>query len=160
MVDEPTFRPLIDVGMPGSECTLALIKSAAVRDGATGDILTRILGEGFTIAAARKVELTGEQIAALYHDHVRKPYWPELVTSVAGDVVIMILAGKNAIMGWREIMGATDANKAEVGTLRHTFGNRAVLAANAVHGSDSRQAADREIRLFFPEAISLLNVET
>lgn len=159
MSDEISFRPLVDVGMPGSECTFAMIKSAAVREEATGAILVRILGEGFTIAAARKVELSGIQIAALYQDHVRKPYWPDIVTSVAGDVVIMILAGKNAVMGWREIMGATDSSKAEPSTLRHEFGSRTTLADNVVHGSDSRQAADREIRLFFPQAISLLNAE-
>lgn len=146
---------LLAIDRPQFETTFALIKSHAVRTGLTGVILCRVLELPLSILAASLTTLNGEQINALYGTHRRKRYWPELVGSVSGPVVAMALHGPQAISRWRELLGSTDPNEAHPASLRGTYGNPRVTAENVAHGSDSPEAARRELEMFAPRSLTL-----
>ncbi len=132
------------------ERTLAIIKPDAVRAGDTGKIIDRIEQEKFTVLDLRKVKLETEQAEHFYEVHKGKPFFHELVEMMtSGPVVVMVLEKVNAIQDWRKLMGATDPAKADEGTLRKQFGQS--MTKNALHGSDSTENADREIKFFFTD---------
>lgn len=135
------------------EQTLAIIKPDAV-DNST-EIEERILREGFTILQSRRVHLTPEQTSEFYVEHYGKMFFPSLVAFMSsGDILVMILARKNAIKHWRSVIGPTQTSKArdEVpDSIRALYGTD--NQRNAVHGSDSIESALREIHFFFPDAI-------
>lgn len=145
------------------ECTFALIKThAADRGAAFADeiktssvvveaIHSRIIRDGLMIAALKWLVPPRSQIDQLYREHVERPYYPALSASVSGRTVAMILSGDNAILRWRTMLGATNPANAAPDTLRANFGDHHKMVDNVAHGSDSEQAARREIRLFFPE---------
>jgi nucleoside-diphosphate kinase len=133
-----------------SDFTFSIIKPNAVRTGKTGPILAMINEGGFKIAAMRMVEMSILQAESFYSIHKDKPFFNELVDFMtSGPVVVMILKHENAVDQFRKLIGATDPNKAEPGTVRKTFG--VSVQMNAVHGSDSVENAIKEANFFFSE---------
>jgi nucleoside-diphosphate kinase len=133
------------------EHTLAITKNHAVDS--THLILAEAQRHGLRVAHLQFTALTPDQVERLYALHVGEPYWPRLRDSVTGDVGLAVLEGDDAVKRWRDLMGATDPAQAEEGTIRCLFGNKepGMMAQNAVHGSDSVEAARREIAIVFPE---------
>lgn len=132
------------------EHTFGMIKSKAVQTSMAGVVLDRILTEGLTVNRCARVFLTHHQIMTIYASHMAQEYYPFLVRSVSGPVVIMELIGEKAVARWREVMGDTDPKRAAVNTIRHWARNEAIMADNLVHGSASAPEARWELRLMFP----------
>ncbi len=131
------------------EQTLAIVKPDAVRRGLTGDILKRIEASGLTIVALRKLHLSHADTEKFYDVHKARPFFGGLCDYMtSGPVVIAVLQGDNAIIKWRQLMGATDPKKADAGTIRKDFGID--VEQNATHGSDAPETAAQEIAFFFP----------
>lgn len=131
-----------------TEKTLSIIKPNAVEDNNIGNIIGHFEKEGLTIAAAKLVKLSQEKAEGFYIEHKERPFFGSLVNFMtSGPVVLMVLEGENAIEKNREIMGATNPADAAVGTLRKLYASS--IEANAVHGSDSPQSAEREVAYFF-----------
>ena len=130
------------------ERTLAIIKPDAVKKRIVGKILDRIEEEGFEIVEMKMVRLTKDGARAFYAVHKGKPFFEGLTDFMSsGGIVVMALERENAIAHWRQVMGETDPARAQVGTLRRTYGFS--IERNAVHGSDSPQTAETEIVYFF-----------
>ena len=130
--------------------TLSMIKPNAVKAGHIGDIIARFEKEGLKIAALKMKYLSKREAEGFYAEHQGKPFFPELVQFMSsGPMCALVLEGENAIEKNREIMGATNPEKAAPGTLRALYA--ASMTENAVHGSDSETSAEREIGYFFPE---------
>jgi nucleoside-diphosphate kinase len=133
-----------------NDFTFSIIKPNAVRTGKTGPILAMINESGFEISAIRMVRLTLPQAESFYAVHKDKPFFEGLIEFMtSGPVVVMILRHKDAVNEFRKLIGATDPNKAEPGTIRKTFA--VSVQMNAVHGSDSDENAIREANFFFSE---------
>lgn len=131
-----------------AEMTLSIIKPDAVSNNHIGDIISRFEKAGLKIDAIKMVKISPERAGQFYDSLKDKPFYPELVSFMSsGPVVVIVLEGKDAISKNREIMGATDPKKAAKGTLRADFAES--VGKNAVHGSDSPEAAQREIPFFF-----------
>ena len=134
------------------ERTLALIKPDAVRQFHVGKIMKMIESAGLRVVSKSQVQLTRAWANDFYHAHFGKPFYDGLTTFMSsGPCVVLVLEGENAIDQWRELMGATDPKSAKEGTIRHLFGSREIIRENAVHGSDSEEAAVREIAFFQAE---------
>lgn len=132
------------------EKTLSIIKPDAVKGRHIGAILARFERGGLRLVAAKMAHLTKAQARIFYHVHREKPFFEELVAFItSGPVLLSVLEGVSAVAKNREIMGATDPQKADVGTIRADFG--ASIDTNAVHGSDAPETAKAEIQLFFSE---------
>jgi nucleoside-diphosphate kinase len=132
-----------------SERTLAIIKPDAVKKNAIGDIIARYDTAGLKPVAIRMMSLSKSVAEGFYAVHKARPFFDSLCTFMSsGPVVILVLQGDNAIKKNRELMGATDPAKADVGTIRKTHGTN--IEFNAVHGSDSPETAKFEIGYFFP----------
>ncbi|MDR3670477.1 MAG: nucleoside-diphosphate kinase [Holophaga sp.] len=130
------------------ERTFAIIKPNAVQAGKVGQILSEIEGASLVLRGMRLARLTPEICREFYQEHVGKPFYPTLEAfMVEGPVVLLCLEGENAILRWRDLMGATDPAKAAPGTLRARFAES--LTRNATHGSDSPASAQRELGFFF-----------
>ncbi len=128
--------------------TLSIIKPDAVRAGNAGKIIAEIESH-FHIVAMRKLQLTHAQAAAFYAVHQGKPFYDGLVEFMtSGPVVVMCLEGDDAIARYRKLMGATNPEKAEEGTLRKKYATS--MSFNAVHGSDAPETAAVEVAFFFP----------
>lgn len=135
------------------EQTLSIIKPDAVKGNRIGKIVDRFETNGLKVGALKMVKLSPEKAAAFYKEHEGKPFFAELTQFMtSGPIVVMVLSGPDAIAKNRELMGATDFKKAAEGTLRKDFATS--ITENAVHGSDSKASAQREIDFFFtPEEI-------
>jgi len=132
------------------ERTLAIIKPDAVGRGIAGDILSRIHAAKFQITAIRSMRLTRAEAEGFYAVHRERPFFKELTEFMSsGKVVTMVLEAENAILKWRDTMGATDPAKAAPGTIRKELGTS--IQNNCTHGSDAPQTAAFEIRYFFAE---------
>lgn len=132
------------------ERTLSIIKPDATRRNLTGKINARFEENGLRIVAQRRVRLTTEQAEGFYDVHRERAFFNDLVTFMtSGPVVVQVLEGEDAITRNREIMGATNPANADEGTIRKDFAES--IEANSVHGSDSPENADKEIRYFFSE---------
>jgi nucleoside-diphosphate kinase len=130
------------------EYTFAMVKPDAVSALNSGKIIDLIEKNGFDILRMHKIHLTPEAATEFYEAHAQKPFFGELVAFICqGPVVILALGKENAIKEWRELMGATDSKKAAAGTVRALYGTD--VCQNAVHGSDSPEAAERELSMFF-----------
>ncbi|MCK6595861.1 MAG: nucleoside-diphosphate kinase [Bacteriovoracaceae bacterium] len=130
------------------ERTFSIIKPNAVADSNIGNIIARFEKEGLKIAALKLTKLSKEKAEGFYIEHKERPFFGSLVGFMTeGPVVLMVLEGENAVEKNRKIMGATNPANAEEGTLRKLYAKS--IEANAVHGSDSLAAADREINYFF-----------
>lgn len=131
------------------ERTLSIIKPDAVAKNVIGQIYTRFEQAGLRIAAARMKHLSRAEAEGFYAVHKERPFFKDLVDfMISGPVMIQALEGEQAIQKNRDLMGATDPKKAAPGTIRADFADS--IDANAVHGSDSPQAAAAEIAYFFP----------
>ena len=134
------------------EITFAMIKPDATQAKNSGKIIDLVEKHGFEITHMRKILLTKQKAQSFYAVHKDRSFFQELVTFVTSKpVIIMALTKENAIKDWRQLMGSTDPAQAEKGTMRKLFGTN--ISSNAVHGSDSPQAAKQELGLFFPELI-------
>jgi len=130
------------------ERTLAIIKPDAVKKRIVGKILDRIEEEGFQIVEMKMVRLTKDGARGFYAVHKGKPFFEGLTDFMSsGEIVVMALERENAIAHWRQVMGETDPARAQIGTLRRTYGFS--IERNAVHGSDAPQTAETEIGYFF-----------
>jgi len=128
--------------------TLAIVKPDAVAKRVVGQILTRIEETGFTIVAAKLVQMSIAEARGFYFVHRERPFYQSLCEfMIEGPSLLMVLEGENAIQRWRDLMGATDPAKAAPGTIRKDFASS--IEANAVHGSDSPESAAVEIPYFF-----------
>lgn len=130
------------------ERTFAIIKPEAVQDGHAPEILKIIKEHGFTILSQRETTLSKDQAEQFYSAHKDKPFFTDLITYItSGPVILLVLEKNDAIKAWRDLMGATNPEKASPGTIRKLFGKD--IQHNAVHGSDSQESAQREIGQFF-----------
>jgi len=131
-----------------NEKTFSIIKPNAVAKNSIGKIIDRFESKGLRIAAAKFTKLSKEKAEGFYIEHKERPFFGSLVGFMtSGPVLLLALEGENAVALNREIMGATDPAKAAAGTIRKDFADN--IEANAVHGSDSPAAAEREISYFF-----------
>ena len=130
------------------EMTLSIIKPDAVAKNVIGKIEQRFEDAGLKIVASKMLHLSVEKAQGFYAEHEGKPFFNALVEFMtSGPVIVQVLAGENAIMLNRELMGNTNPKEAEAGTIRADFAES--IDANAVHGSDSPVSAKREIEYFF-----------
>ena len=130
--------------------TLAIIKPDAISRNLIGKIVERIEAEGIKIVAMKMIKMTKEQAKGFYYVHKEKPFYESLTDFMSsGPCVVMVLEGDDVINRYRKLMGATDPTKAEPGTLRKEFATD--VEKNAVHGSDSPESAEFEIRYFFSQ---------
>lgn len=135
------------------ELTLSIIKPDAVAKSVIGQIYSRFEQAGLKIVAAKMVQLSRQQAEGFYEAHQARPFFNDLVKfMISGPVMIQVLCGENAVLKNRELMGATNPKEAAANTIRADFADS--IDANAVHGSDSADAARHEIAYFFkPEEI-------
>lgn len=132
------------------ERTFAIIKPDAVERNLSGRIVDKIEGEGFKIIGMKKIHLTKCEAEGFYYVHKERPFFNDLTTFMSrSPVLVLALEKENAIVKWRELMGATNPDNAEAGTIRREFGIS--IEENTVHGSDSPVSASFEIPYFFSE---------
>ena len=130
------------------ERTLSIIKPDATTRNITGKINAMIEDSGLKIVAQKMIHLSKAQAAEFYEQHKDRPFYENLIEFMSSaPVVVQVLEGENAIVNYRKIMGATNPAVAEKGTIRNTFALS--IDKNSVHGSDSPEAAQREINFFF-----------
>ena len=131
-----------------SQRTLSIIKPDAVKRNITGKIIQKFEDGGLSIIAQKRMILTKERAEAFYSVHKERPFYNDLVSFMtSGPVVVQILEGDNAIQRNRDIMGATNPEEADSGTIRAEYALN--IEANSVHGSDSEDNAVIEISFFF-----------
>jgi nucleoside-diphosphate kinase len=131
--------------------TFAIIKPNAARTGKTGPILSIINEAGFEISAMKMTRMSRQQAEDFYAIHRGKPFFENLVEFMSsGPIFVMILKHKNAVEEFRKLIGATDPEKAEPGTIRKLFAVSVTM--NAIHGSDSDESAAREADFFFSDS--------
>jgi nucleoside-diphosphate kinase len=125
-----------------------MIKPDAVKNGYLGAILNDIIADGFRVIAMKYTRLTPEKAGEFYAVHRERPFYGELVEYMSsGPIVAAILEKENAVESFRKLIGATDPQKAEEGTIRRKYAQS--IAANAIHGSDSDENAAIEAAFFF-----------
>jgi nucleoside-diphosphate kinase len=130
------------------EQTFSIIKPDAVAKNIIGEIYSRFEQGGLRIVAAKMLHLTREQAEGFYAVHRERPFYKDLVEFMtSGPVMVQVLEGENAIMKNRELMGATNPQDADPGTIRADFAT--TVDENAVHGSDGPDTAKQEIAFFF-----------
>lgn len=130
------------------ERTLSIIKPDAVAGNHIGEIYARFEKAGLKIVAAKMLHLDDEKAGGFYAEHKERPFYNDLKAFMtSGPVLVSVLEGENAVALHREIMGATNPEKADEGTIRRDFAKS--IDENAVHGSDSLASAEREIAYFF-----------
>ena len=132
------------------ERSLVLIKPDGIQRGLTGTIITRLEERGLKLVALKMLHLDKALARRHYAIHKDKPFFNSLVNYISSaPIVTTVFEGKNAVEVIRKIMGATDPAKAEGGTIRGDFGLD--IERNTVHGSDSAETAEEEIKLFFSQ---------
>jgi nucleoside-diphosphate kinase len=132
----------------GRERTFCIIKPNATEADNIGNILARYETEGLRPVAIKMAKLTKEKAEGFYIEHKERPFFGSLVSFMtSGPVVLVVLEGEDAVNKNRKIMGSTNPQEAAPHTLRKLYGNN--IEANAVHGSDSLTAAQREVAYFF-----------
>ncbi|MFB3851304.1 MAG: nucleoside-diphosphate kinase [Acidobacteriota bacterium] len=132
------------------ERTLTIIKPDSMKKKCFGAIMQRLLDEGFEFLHLKMLKLTKEQAEGFYEVHKEKPFFSELVEFMtSGPVIVIALERENAVLHLREIMGSTDPKKAASSTIRAIYGTD--IQRNAIHGSDSKENALKEINYFFAE---------
>ena len=134
-----------------TERTLSIIKPDATKRNITGKIISCFEESGLNIIAQKKILLTKERAEGFYSVHSDKPFFADLVSFMtSAPIIVQVLEGENAILKNREIMGATNPEEAEEGTIRKQFALS--IEANSVHGSDSAETAIEEINYFYQES--------
>ena len=130
--------------------TLSIIKPDGVQKNIIGTILSRFENAGLKVVAAKMLTLDATLAGSFYEVHKERPFYADLVQYMtSGPVFVSVLEGGNAVQLNRDLMGATDPKEAAAGTIRADFAES--IDANVVHGSDSIENAEKEIRFFFPD---------
>ena len=133
------------------ERTFSIIKPDAVAKNVIGGVTGKLEAAGLRIVASKMVRLTEAQAKAFYAVHAARPFYGDLVKFMTeGPVVVQVLEGEDAVAKNRAVMGATNPEKAEAGTIRKEFATN--IERNAVHGSDAQETAKEEIAFFFSTA--------
>jgi nucleoside-diphosphate kinase len=133
------------------ERTFSIIKPDAVAKNVIGPIIGKLEAAGLRVVASKMVRLSELQARAFYAVHKDRPFYTDLVKFMTeGPVIVQVLEGENAVVRNREIMGATNPEKADPGTIRKEFATN--IERNAVHGSDGPDTARAEIAFFFSTA--------
>ncbi len=128
--------------------TFTMIKPDAVANGHTGKIIDHIISKGFKIVAMKYTKLSEEKAGEFYSIHRERPFFKDLVSFMtSGPILAAVLEKDNAVLDFREVIGATDPQKAAAGTIRNLYARS--IDANAVHGSDSDENAVSEASFFF-----------
>ena len=136
--------------------TLAIIKPDAVASGHTGKIISRITNEGFSILGSKQIKMNLSQAEGFYEIHQGKPFFEELTQFMSsGTCVVLALEKENAVREWRNVIGATNPDEADEGTIRKLYAKD--LGQNAVHGSDSAENGQKEIAYFFAKFELIFN---
>ncbi len=130
--------------------TFSIIKPDATARNQTGKVNAMIEEAGLRIIAQRRIHMTTEQAQGFYAVHKERPFYNDLVSFMSsGPVVVQVLEGENAIERYREVMGATNPDDADAGTIRKTMAEN--IERNSVHGSDAPDTAAEEIGFFFTD---------
>ncbi|MEO6012349.1 MAG: nucleoside-diphosphate kinase [Devosia sp.] len=133
------------------ERTFSIIKPDATRRNITGKIIAKIEEAGLRVVASKRIHMTRAQAEGFYAVHKERPFYGELVEQmIAAPVVVQVLEGEQAIIKYREVMGATNPEKAAPGTIRKEYALN--MGENSVHGSDAPETAAQEIKFFFTDA--------
>ena len=133
------------------ERTFSIIKPDATRRNITGKVIAKIEAAGLRVIASKRIHMTRAQAEGFYAVHKERPFYGELVEQmIAEPVVVQVLEGENAILAYREVMGATNPEKAAPGTIRKEYALN--MGENSVHGSDAPETAAQEIKFFFTDA--------
>ncbi len=128
--------------------TLAIVKPDGVAAGLIGEVVKRIEQEGLRIVGMRMEHLTQSKAEGFYYVHRERPFFGSLMEFMtSGPVVLMALEGENAIPRWRSLMGATNPEDADPGTIRKDMATS--IEKNVVHGSDAEDTASFEVNYFF-----------
>jgi len=136
--------------MSNTEQTLSIIKPDAVERNLDNEIKEMFKNKGFLILKEKKIQIEKSEAEKFYKVHETKPFYNDLCSYLSsGPIVVMILEKENAVLGNRELMGATNPNDAEEGTIRKKYGIS--IDKNSVHGSDSVENAKIEIDFFFKD---------
>lgn len=131
-----------------TERTYIMLKPDCVKRGLIGEVITRIEKKGYKILDARMMKLDEAILREHYAHLTDKPFFPETVAfMMSGPVLGMIVEGKNAVLGMRTLMGPTKFGEAAAGTIRGDYA--ASTGENIIHGSDSIESAEIEIKRFF-----------
>lgn len=133
--------------------TFSIIKPDATRRNLTGGVTKMLEEAGLRVVASKRIQMTKEQAEGFYAVHKERPFFGDLVSFMtSGPVVVQVLEGEDAVKRNRDVMGATNPENADEGTIRKTYAES--IEANSVHGSDSEENAKIEIDYFFkPEEI-------
>ena len=130
------------------EKTLSIIKPDATKRNITGSINKIIEENGLRIVAQKRIKLSIYQAKDFYQIHSEKPFFNDLIEYMTSEpVIVQVLSGNNAVETYRQIMGATNPDNAEEGTIRKIHALN--VQENSVHGSDSKENAEKEIAFFF-----------
>ncbi len=130
------------------EQTYLMVKPDGVQRGLCGEILSRFEKKGLKIVAMKMMVISKETAENHYGEHKGKPFYEGLISYItSGPVVKMVVSGENAVATMRKLMGATNCADAAPGTIRGDFG--LTVDENVIHGSDSVESAEREIKVFF-----------
>ncbi len=136
--------------MSNLEQTLSIIKPDAVERNLENDIKAIFKKNGFSIIKEKKIQIEKSEAEKFYKTHETKPFYDDLCTYLSsGPILAMVLEKKNAISANRELMGSTNPDDAEEGTIRKKYGIS--IDKNSVHGSDSMENAKIEINFFFKD---------
>ena len=134
--------------MPETQQTLVLVKPDGVKRRLVGEVIRRIELKGYDVVELKLMRIEKELAGEHYAEHTQKPFFAELVSFItSGPLVAMVVEGPDAVVGVRQIMGATNPLEAVPGSIRGDYAT--VITENIVHGSDSPDSAEREIKLFF-----------
>jgi nucleoside-diphosphate kinase len=136
-----------------TERSLVLVKPDGFQRGLTGEVLSRIEGKGYILAALAVVTPTRDQLARHYAEHEGKPFYEPLVQFMSsGPVTAVVIEGQDCVRGFRSLAGATNPTEAAPGSIRGDLGRDwgTPVQQNIVHGSDSTESAAREIAIWFP----------
>ncbi len=132
------------------EHTFSLIKPDATRRNITGEVCSMIEKNGLRIVAQKRILLTKTQAKKFYEEHKDKEFFEPLIEFItSGPIIAQVLEGENAVKVYRELMGKTDPQKAKEGTIRKKYA--LTYRQNSVHGSDSKESAEKEISFFFSQ---------
>ena len=134
--------------MSNTEQTLSIIKPDAVERNLDNEIREMFKNKGFSIVKEKKIQIEKSEAEKFYQVHETRPFYSDLCAYLSsGPIVVMVLEKENAVLGNRELMGATNPEDAEEGTIRKKYGIS--IDKNSVHGSDSVENAKIEIDFFF-----------
>jgi nucleoside-diphosphate kinase len=130
--------------------TFSIIKPDATKRNITGSVISLIENSGLRIVGQKRIHLTINQAKKFYEVHKDRPFYNDLIEYMTSEpVVVQVLSGDNAVLRYREVMGATNPDEAETGTIRKIHALN--IQENSVHGSDSEENAKKEIDFFFKE---------